>query len=237
MTTSGTLKPTREPLLEVSGLTREFTRRGTVFAAVDDVSFTVSEGMFLAIVGRSGNGKTTLLNMIAGLLDPTDGTVRIAGQDITELDDAHASALRNHTVGYVTQRETLLPSLDVWHNVLFPARMYKNADPQCEQRAQKYLQQLQIEELTDAYPHELSGGEIRRVALARTLVCAPKLLLVDEPTGDLDAQSTGLVLDLLEELARKGTAILMVSHDPEAIRRAHHTYRMDAGQLLTDLDK
>ncbi|MDO5719708.1 MAG: ABC transporter ATP-binding protein [Actinomycetaceae bacterium] len=229
-------------LLDVNRVTRTFVRRNEEFAAVDEVSFTLDAGSFVALTGRSGNGKTTLLNMITGLLRPTDGTVKINGEDLSQLDDEKISYLRNRTIGYVTQRETLISSLSVFNNVMLPALIHGRtkktgngngaALEDFEKHAEHLLDELQVDHLGDSYPKELSGGEIRRVAIARALVMGPKLFIADEPTGDLDADSTQLVMQLLRRTADEGAAVLMVTHDNDAIGYADRVYTMDRGKLL-----
>ncbi|KFI50524.1 ABC transporter ATP-binding protein [Bifidobacterium biavatii] len=253
------------PVLDIRSLTREFTRRGKPFAAVDHVDLSIDAGEFVAIVGRSGNGKTTLLNLITGLLRPTSGTVTVDGLDVASLDDRTASAMRNRTIGFVTQSATLLGNLTVLDNVILPAVMTndghgtaarngdaatapaKTADPDMPDviapghdddgddplahRAHALLASLQVDDLAGCYPKELSGGEMRRVSIARALINRPKLLIADEPTGDLDADSTAVVMRLLRRTADDGTAVLMVTHDPDALAYVDRTLRMDRGQL------
>lgn len=257
-------------MLEINDLTREFTRRGARFAAVDHVSFSMDQGELVAIIGRSGNGKSTLLNLIAGLLKPTSGTVEIDGRNVSKLSDKELSQLRNATLGFVTQGQTLLGNLTVLDNVILPAVLFDpakktvvpddvaapgEADSAREQddadmpdvidddltaehepdalelRAMLLLDRLGVADLSDSYPKELSGGEMRRVSIARALMNKPKLLIADEPTGDLDAESTAIVMRLLRQVADDGTSVLMVTHDPDALAYVDHTYRMDRGVL------
>lgn len=294
---------TASHLLELVDLTRQFVRRGTPFDAVSHVDLTIDAGEFVAIVGRSGNGKSTLINMVAGLVRPSSGTVRVDGREVTELSDKGLSLLRNRTIGFVTQSQTLLGNLTVLDNVILPSTMFPDAlsfmeaenkddaavqkqnnmaetEPCIEseadngsasdenstesstepdpfmpdviapitgtdqslysalgqpdvltERAKHLLTQLGAADLADSYPRELSGGEMRRVSIARALMNQPKLLIADEPTGDLDQESTDIVMQLLRSQADNGTAILMVTHDPDALEYADKVYRMDAGVL------
>ena len=273
--------PSPDHLLTLTDLTRQFVRRGTPFDAVSHVNLTVDAGEFIAIVGRSGNGKSTLINMVAGLIRPTSGTVSVAGRNVADLGDKALSVLRNRTIGFVTQSQTLLGNLTVLDNVILPATMFPEPLPFAQNaeatdavaqaaatndeaaadlfmpdviapitdrenmpsntaasrpdlfatRSRMLLTQLGVADLTDSYPRELSGGEMRRVSIARALMNQPSLLIADEPTGDLDQESTDIVMRLLRDQANNGTAILMVTHDPDALEYADRVYRMDAGVL------
>lgn len=284
--------PSPDHLLTLTDLTRQFVRRGTPFDAVSHVNLIVDVGEFIAIVGRSGNGKSTLINMVAGLIRPTSGTVSVAGRNVADLGDKALSVLRNRTIGFVTQSQTLLGNLTVLDNVILPATMFPEPLPFAQNaeatdavaqvdavastdavaqaaatndeaaaefmpdviapitdrentpantaasrpdlfatRARTLLTQLGVADLADSYPRELSGGEMRRVSIARALMNQPSLLIADEPTGDLDQESTDIVMRLLKDQANNGTAILMVTHDPDALEYADRVYRMDAGVL------
>lgn len=235
------------PVVELTRVTREFMRRKHKFFAVNNVSFALNSGDFVAIVGKSGNGKSTLLNLIAGLLKPTHGSVKVCGEEISErtFSDAKMSRLRACDIGFVTQSQTLLQNLTVHDNILLPVQIAASAcevsksgisksevsEDLNETRALELCKQLHIEDLLWCYPNELSGGEMRRVMIVRALINNPKLLILDEPTGDLDLEHTRIVVKMLRDAAKNGVAVLMVTHDVEAARCADRTYTMDAGSL------
>ena len=268
-----------QPILEVRGLTREFVRRGKPFPAVDDVNLTLDPGEFMAIVGRSGNGKSTLLNLVTGLLKPTSGSILLAGNEVTTLNDKQMSILRNRTIGFVTQIQTLLPNLTAIDNVVLPAVLHRNPsryeteidertnDAQSQeqtassvvvdglpdviqpastqtasssqpdhltQRAQHLLDQLLVGELATCYPKELSGGEMRRVSIARALMNKPKLLIADEPTTALDVTIQAQILDLLRSLKdRINSSIMLITHDLGVIAEmADYVVVMYAGRVV-----
>ena len=239
-------------VLKLTRVTREFSRRNHRFSAVNNVSFSLNSGDFVAIVGKSGNGKSTLLNLIAGLLKPTHGSVMVLGEEISaqEFSDAQVSSLRAQNIGFVTQSQTLLPNLTVYNNILLPVKIAKsgqtkdseqksseqknenaNVEDYYSNRALDFCKRLHIEDLLWCYPTELSGGEMRRVMIVRALINNPKLLLLDEPTGDLDPEHTRIVMEMLREAANLGAAVLMVTHDSDAACCADRTYTMDYGSL------
>lgn len=311
-------------LLELEQVTKFFTRRNLDFPAVDHVDLAVDAGELVTIVGRSGNGKSTLLNLIAGLLEPDSGSIKIGGQNIAGLSDAEKSRMRNLEIGYVTQTSTLLPNLTVLDNVILPATIFPrdlplavssdtaittgesaagaastvsaantpiattafspasaeafdSADSASKQvesdsrtqaqlvqeelraaglddaelleelaaevedapnlvdpltrRAMSLLEQLQVAHLAASYPKELSGGENRRVAIARALINQPQLILADEPTGDLDEESTRLVMRVLQAATKAGAAMLLVTHEKELLSYANRVYEITSGKL------
>lgn len=222
-------------VVQASGLTREFYRRGSYFNAVEEANLQVSSGQMVMIQGRSGNGKSTLLNMLAGLLQPTRGQVRICGQLLGDLDDSELSTLRGSRIGYATQQETLIASLNVRENILLPALIAKERGIEkpydVNARAESLMKALQIEGLSEVYPRELSGGETRRVIIARTLINIPELVIADEPTGDLDEESTGLVMNLLRSATDDGAAVIVVTHDSDTSSFADQIYTITKGVL------
>lgn len=219
-------------LLSVTKLRREYVRAGRVFAAVDSVSFSMEAGESVSIIGRSGSGKTTLLGMVAGLISPTSGEAVLDGQAIALLDDAAASRLRNTVIGHVPQGTSLLPALTALDNVRLPQYLAGKIRPgDRAEKALTLLEDMGVAHLRNAYPKDLSGGEMRRIAIARALVNAPKLLIADEPTSDLDEESAGGVMRLLSRVNAQGTALLMVTHDMELAAMAGRRMTMASGKL------
>lgn len=203
---------------------------GRTFDAVAPTTLSLEPGQLVACMGRSGSGKSTLLNMLSGLLVPTSGTVSFDGQDLYALDDEALSRLRNKHFGVVPQGQTALHALTVLENVTLPHGLYLRQGS-AEERALSLLDRMGIAELADSYPAELSGGELRRMAIARALVENPSLVFADEPTSDLDDETTKLVLELFREVADSGHAVFVVSHESEITRYADRVLRMDAGSL------
>ena len=204
------------------------TGQANHFFAVRDVNLELREGETTVLMGRSGSGKTTLLHMLSGLLKPTGGRVLLGETDLYALDDRALSKLRNEKISVVPQGRSAIDSLTVLENVLLPGAMYGGGD---EGEALRWLEALDIMHLKDARPSELSGGELRRMAIARALAQDPAVLLADEPTGDLDDENTGRVLTLLGDAAKAGMAVLIVSHDSEAAQYADRLLRMDGGAI------
>ena len=176
-------------VLEVKGLCKEYMRGNQPFYAVDHVDFSMDKGDFVSIIGRSGSGKSTMLNLIAGLLDPTEGTVTISGKCLSGMNDEELSSVRNTVLGYVPQGQTILSNLSVLDNVRLPFYFSKR-EGESTARAMELLEHVGIGHLAESLPKELSGGEMRRVAIARALMCSHELLVLDEPTGDLDPETT-----------------------------------------------
>jgi putative ABC transport system ATP-binding protein len=218
-------------LLELKDLSKAYRRGGRAFNAVNAVSLSVEAGDFVSIIGRSGSGKTTLLNMSAGLLHPTAGTVLFEGKDIHRLKDKELSFLRNEKIGYVPQGQSLLSNFTVFDNVCIPWFLFKR-EGDVEGRAFILLEKVGISHLAASYPRELSGGEMRRVSIARALINEPRLLIADEPTGDLDAQTTAEIMTLFSRIAREGTAVFIVTHELDAQSYGDRTYSMDGGNLV-----
>jgi len=196
-----------------------------------DVEFAVAAGEALAIVGASGSGKSTLLAVLAGLDTPTTGSVLLDGTDLFLLDEDARAELRGRTVGFVFQSFQLLPALTALENVMLPLELARRRD--AEVAAREMLARVGLAERLGHYPKHLSGGEQQRVALARAFVVRPKLLLADEPTGSLDADSGAGVIDLMFELNRSlGTTLVMVTHDEHLAQRCARMVRLAGGRIV-----
>ena len=219
--------------LRAEKISRDFLRPSApqgFFMAVEETDFSLRAGALIAITGRSGSGKSTLLKMLAGLMEPGTGRVLLDDTDIYRLEEAELARLRNRQIGLAPQTLMALSSLTVQENVLLPCSLYGEAR-EAKPRAEQLMERLGIAHLRYSDPTELSGGELRRLTLARALVRDSAVLLLDEPTGDLDDENTRLVLTLLREEAARGKAVLLVTHEREAADYADSLYRMEAGRL------
>ena len=217
-------------LLQTKQLSKTFTRSGSDFFAVHDVDFNINASDFVFIVGRSGSGKTTLLNLLSGILEPTSGTVLFDDNDITQMSDTEKSYYRNESIGFVPQSLGALPNLSVLDNVRVPFFLFER-DGDTEGRALSLLEVMGIAHLKDEMPKNLSGGESKRMLIARALMNAPKLLIADEPTANLDAETAAGVMQAIKNVNKLGTAVLIVTHDSTILAPHCTTYRMDAGTL------
>ncbi len=216
------------------GISRIFFRKNgdsNFFHAVRETNFEFGAGNITEIIGRSGSGKTTLINMLCGLLTPSEGRVLIGGRDLYQMDDQERSLFRNRHFGIIPQVQTGLSSLTVMENVLLPLAMYGRSGGK-EEYAGQLLEELDILNLADVYSNELSGGELRRMSIARALAGRPDVIIADEPTGDLDAETTSIVLRCFRREADRGAAILIVTHDTEVRQYTDRVFPMDKGTLL-----
>lgn len=200
---------------------------------LQDISFSVTAGESVAIVGASGSGKSTLLGLLAGLDLPSRGSVRLAGEDLVGLDEDQRARLRGRLLGFVFQSFQLLPALTALENVMLPLEL-AGADA-AEARAREWLERVGLSHRLGHYPKHLSGGEQQRVALARAFAPAPKLVLADEPTGNLDAQTGERIIDLMFAInAQQSTTLVLVTHDEAIARRCHRVLRMHGGRLVAE---
>ena len=220
-------------MLEARQLTKEYQSGDRRIAVLRDVSFTIPDGAFVAIVGPSGSGKTTLLGLLAGLDVPSHGTVVLDGDDLSRLSEDRRAQLRGAKVGFVFQSFQLIPALTALENVQVPLEL--RGDDGAPARARELLARVGLGERAHHFPNQLSGGEQQRVAIARAFSNAPKLLFADEPTGNLDSETGAHIVELLETLNREsGTTIVMVTHDLALARRAERIIRLADGMVTSD---
>jgi putative ABC transport system ATP-binding protein len=222
----------RPLLVEIVGLTKSYVRGDQVVPVLTDINLTIREGDFVALMGPSGSGKSTLLNLIAGIDKPDSGRLAIAGEDITRFGDSELADWRARSVGFVFQFYNLMPVLTAFENVELPLQLTDLTRAERRERVELLLDMVGLADRMKHYPNELSGGQQQRVAIARALVTDPRLVIADEPTGDLDRQSAADILKLLDRLnVELGKSIVMVTHDPRAAEAAHHLIYLDKGQL------
>ncbi|MDR1534271.1 MAG: ABC transporter ATP-binding protein [Planctomycetota bacterium] len=219
-------------LLEAEGLGKSYPGvRGGRIIAVDGVDLKAGKGEMIGIVGRSGSGKTTLLALFAGLLRPTSGRALVAGVDVHGLEEGEMAEFRNRNLGFVPQGPSLIAALSVRDNVRLPHFLSPRPGEEVSGRADELLERLGLAELRDRFPAELSGGEMRRVSLARSLINRPALVLADEPTGDLDSANSAAVMEIFEEAREAGTTVVFSTHETWASARADRLFRMAGGKL------
>jgi putative ABC transport system ATP-binding protein len=219
-------------MLRCDGLTKTYRSGGRELTVLNDITFTVEPGGYVAVVGPSGSGKTTLLGLLAGLDRPTAGTVHLDGDDLTTLDGDALARLRGGKVGFVFQSFQLIPTLTARENVQVPLEL--RGEPAAE-RAAELLARVGLADRADHYPAQLSGGEQQRVALARAFSTRPRVLFADEPTGNLDARTGAGIIDLMTELNRDlGTTLVLVTHDLDLAARARRTIRLADGRVVAD---
>lgn len=217
-------------MIQVKNLTKNFVRNKKDFDAVNHVSLEIKKGEFAAVIGHSGSGKTTLFNMIAGLINPTEGTIYIDGQEFSAMKEKQKSKFRNENMGYVLQNQSLLNNFTILDNVCMPAYLSKDAKGYRE-KAMQLLAQIGLEDLASDYPSNLSGGEIRRVSIVRAMINNPKVLLADEPTSNLDPENAHKVMKMLQEISNAGTTVLLSTHELEYLEYVDSVIKMENGQV------
>ncbi len=221
-------------ILVAKGLKKDFPRArksSNYFTAVYPADFEINSYEMVEITGRSGSGKSTFLNMLSGMLTPTSGEVFLEDESLYSMPEEDLARVRNEKIGLIPQGHTALLSLTILENVLLPFVLYHKEQPPVE-KAKELLETVGIASLMNARPNELSGGELRRMAIARAMVMSPKVILADEPTAGLDGENVVEVMKLLRQAADKGTAVLMVTHESEAARFADKILTMDGGRLV-----
>ena len=224
------------PLVRINGVPKYFTRGNERIDVLQGVNLDIPQGDFLALMGPSGSGQTTLLNLMGGLDRPSAGALEVGGSNIATLSGSQLSRWRSQHIGFVFQLYNLLPVLTAERNVELPLLLTKLSKAERRKRVAIALKVVGLSERARHYPRQLSGGQEQRVGIARAIVTDPTLLLADEPTGDLDRKAGDEILDLLQTLNRDhGKTIVMVTHDPRAAERAKRTLHLDKGLLQGDI--
>ena len=220
-------------LIEVRGLGKTYQRGSEDLHVLRDLSLDVDAGDFVAFMGPSGSGKTTLLNLLGGLDLPSEGSITVAGDEITRMSGSKLTAWRARHVGFVFQMYNLIPVLTAFQNVELPLLLTHLSKTDRRRHVETALAVVGLDDRIHHYPRQLSGGQEQRVGIARAIVADPTFLLCDEPTGDLDRKSADEVLDLLDQLVREyGKTVLMVTHDPLAAKRARLVRHLEKGALV-----
>ena len=220
-----------ESIIKTENLSKSFKRGSNTIFAVKNVNFTLEEGDFVNIIGRSGSGKSTFLNLLSGLLKPTEGKIFAKGKDMSDFSDREISKYRNEVIGFVPQSLGTLPNLNVLENVSLPYYLFKRDDSAYE-KAAMLLDEMGILHLKDDFPKNLSGGELKRVLIARSMINSPELLILDEPTSDLDKNTTVEIMDLLKKINSKGTALIIVTHELDILKYGNTLCQMEDGSLI-----
>jgi putative ABC transport system ATP-binding protein len=219
-------------MIELLQVTKTFKMGSSQFNAVDNATLKIPDGASIALMGPSGSGKSTLLYLIAGLDKPSQGKIVIGGTEIENMSDGKLSSFRNHSLGFVFQSFHLIPSFTAIENVMVPLRFRVMKGSKRKEVALQTLKAVGLGDRANQKANQLSGGERQRVAIARALVVEPKIILADEPTGNLDSKTGQEIVGLLKELNKKGLTIIVVTHDPNVAKSAQRIYHMKDGRLV-----
>lgn len=220
-------------IINLKNLKKYYGERPNIVKANDNINLVVNENDFLIILGNSGSGKSTLLNIMGGLLTPTDGEVIIDGEDISRFKDKALTKFRREKIGFIFQDFNLIPFLSVYENIVLPLEFDKSELD--KDMFDKIINTLGLDDKLNTYPSQLSGGQKQRVAIARALIGLPKILLCDEPTGNLDSKITIEILNLLKEIATEfGTTVIMITHNESLLGYANRYVRISDGRIIED---
>jgi len=221
--------------IELTVLTKHYKQGKNIVKALDGVTLSIESGEFVAVVGRSGSGKTTLLDLLGLLVRPTSGRILIDGVDTGTLKDGERATMRGERIGFIFQEFNLLPTLNAIENVMLPLRYRRGKDPDGKARAMRLLEDVDLADRVEHKPSELSGGQAQRVAIARSLINNPALVLGDEPTGEVDSETSTQLLDLMRRMNReRGVSFVIVTHDMEIANRTDRIIRLKDGKVISD---
>ena len=218
-------------MIRVESLTKKYVRNEKDFDSVHDVSLQINKGEFAAIIGHSGSGKTTLFNMIAGLVTPASGKIYIDGCELSGMNEKEKAVFRNRNMGYVLQGQSLLNNFTILDNICMPAYL-SSEEGEFKDRAFALLKQIGLEEFANEYPSNLSGGEIRRVSIIRAMINQPKVILADEPTSNLDPENSHKVMQMLQDISKSGTTVLLSTHELEYLSYVDTVFKMERGNIM-----
>jgi len=222
----------KKSLLSAQSLTKSYTLNTEKISILQDLSLDIPTGAHIAITGSSGSGKSTLLTLLAALDKPDEGKILFDGKDITKFSERQIADLRRNDFGFVFQSFHLIPSLTALENVMFPLELIGKSAAEAKQKALEMLEKVNLAHRKNNFPHQLSGGEKQRVAISRALIHKPKILFADEPTGNLDAENSKQVLDILLQLQKEfGTALVVVTHESSVAKLADKTFVLKNGVL------
>ncbi|MDE0735447.1 MAG: ABC transporter ATP-binding protein [Pirellulaceae bacterium] len=221
------------PLVEVQNVTKQYTKGDQTITPLDEVHFQVEEHDFVSLMGASGSGKSTLLNLIAGIDRPLSGSIIVDGTDITQLSRSQLAHWRSRNVGYIFQTHNLIPVLTAYENIELPLLLLPFSTAERRKRVEIALRAVNLLDRAEHYPRQLSGGQEQRVGIGRAIVTDPRIVVADEPTGDLDTDTSTQILGLLQQLNQElGTTLLMVTHDNDAANVASRQFYLDRGKLV-----
>lgn len=218
-------------MIELKNVTKEYKKLNHKIEAVKNLNMRIEQGDFLGIMGMSGSGKTTIINIIAGLDNPSSGEILVDGLKLINLSDKEKAEFRNKKIGMIYQFFNILKEFTVMHNVIIPAIIAKKEYSSSESKARVLLTQLGLQNRLEHYPHELSGGELQRVGIARALINDPPIILADEPTGNLDRASAKNVAEMLDTLHKNGKTVIVASHDQNILKNATKVITMEYGEI------
>lgn len=220
-------------LVEIRNVTKRYRQGESIITPLDDLSMDIAEGEFLSLMGASGTGKSTLLNLVASIDRPDSGSIRVGGIEITNLSRSRLAGWRAANMGYIFQTHNLIPVLTAFENIELPLLLLPMSRKERQRRVEIALEAVDLLDRADHYPRQLSGGQEQRVGIARAIVAHPKVVVADEPTGDLDPDTSEQILRLLRQLNEElGVTLLMVTHDQEAAEVAKRQFRLDHGKLV-----